>query len=86
MKQSIEAAQRCQKALEAAQEALVNEVVALFPVGARVSVKLTSIPNQGRTWGRVMSHGTGNSAGEVRVKLDTATNLVRDFWWERLLV
>ncbi len=82
--QAIEAAQGCQKALEEAQRQLTLAVAALYPVGMNVRVRLSSAPNYGTTWGRVIGYGTGHFAGQVSLRLDTRTRPIRDFGWERL--
>jgi hypothetical protein len=84
MGQAIEAARDCQKALEEAQMRLTFAVTALHPIGKNVRVRLSSLPNHGATWGRVIGHGTGRFAGQVSLRLDTRTRLRRDFGWERL--
>lgn len=77
-------AQTCQKELEEAQQRLTLAVIALYPEGSNVKVRLSGAPNHGPTWGRVIGHGTGKFAGEVKLRLETRTRLVRDFGWERI--
>jgi len=73
-----------QRELEAAQYRLTLAVMALFPEGTNVKVKLSSARNHGFTWGRVIGHGTGKWAGQVTLRLDTPTRMVRDFGWETI--
>jgi hypothetical protein len=74
----------CQELLDSAQRQLTLAVIDAYPMGGRVKVRLSSAPNHGSTWGRVVGHGAGKFAGEVRLRLETHTKLVREFPWERI--
>ncbi len=76
----IEHLEMRQKNLEAAQSALEIELTGAFPSGSEVLVKLSSIQKE-LTQGTVIGHGTGQFAGELKLRLHTRKNMVRDFPW-----